>query len=93
MDALKRKFKIAGLGVKDKDYNAMPWGRQLEYREKIEAFKAAAKKTHISQKRRTHAKAWKEFIELHQPDQWFATFLDGQQARDDVFEVFYTTKE
>lgn len=88
---MKRKFKINGLGITDKQYDTLPFGRQIEFAKKIEAFKAKAKTVHISQKRKTHAAAWKEFKELYQPVEWFTTYLDGTNARDDSFEVWYTT--
>lgn len=86
---MKRKFKINGLGITDKQYDALPFGRQIEYAKKIEAFKASAKSVHISQKRKSHAAAWKEFKELYNPTEWFTTYLDGPTARDDSFEVWY----
>jgi hypothetical protein len=33
------RFKINDMGIKDKDYNALSFGRQMEYRHKIYYFK------------------------------------------------------
>lgn len=91
MASPKIKFKINGV-IKDKDYNNLSFGRQLEYRRKIDEFKATAKRTHISQKRISHAKAWKEFIEQYQPTEYYTSYYDEQFCRDDSFEVFYKDK-
>ena len=85
------KFKIAGLGVTDKQFNTMPFGRQIEYARKIEEFKLSAKSTHVSQKRRTHAAAWREFVQLNDVKEYYTSFVDCANARDDVFEVWYKT--
>lgn len=86
------KFKIKSLGITDKQYNGLSFGRQLEYNKKIEEFKKSAKSTHISQKRKTHAKAWREFKDLYNVDEYWAKYEDGEFCRDDSFEVFYTVK-
>lgn len=86
------KFKINDLGITDKQYNAMPFGRQIEYRHKIEEFKAKAQSVHISQKRRTHAAAWKEFKGLYEPEEYYTSYYDEPSYRDDSFQVWYIPK-
>lgn len=86
---MKVLFKLPFLGITDKQYSAMPFGRQIEYRREIEAWKAGAKVVHISQKRRTSAAAMKEFRGLYQPKEYFTTFSDQPNYRDDSFVVFY----
>ncbi len=83
-----RKLKIAGL-PKERDYNAMPWGRQLEYRKAIEAFKATAKVTHLSQKRQTYAKAIREAIDLLGAAEYYCEFHCSPTCKDDSFEFWY----
>lgn len=86
---MKCKFKITGLGITDTAYNQLPFGRQLEFAKKIQEFKESAKTVHISQKRRSHAKAWKEFKELYQATEWFTLYEDGDRVRDDSFQIWY----
>lgn len=88
---MKIKFKILGLGLTDKAYSKLPFGRQIEYTRKIQTFIASAKSVHISQKSRSHTAAWKEFLELYRPDQYYAKFNDAVDCRDDSFQVFYTS--
>ena len=87
-----RKFKINGLGITDKEFNKLPFGRQVEFHKKIKEFKDRAKSTHVSQKRRSHAAAWREFKELYSPEEYYAEYEDGDSVRDDSFQVFYITK-
>ncbi len=89
---MKRKFKINGIGITDSAYNQLPFGRQLEFAKKIEEFKASAKTVHISQKRRSHASAWKEFKELYNPTEWFAQYEDSSNVRDDSFQIWYKSQ-
>lgn len=86
------KFKIKGLGITDKEYRSMPFGRQIEYRRKIDDFMSRAKSVHISQKRRTHAAAWKEFKGLYEPEEYYASYHDESGYRDDSFQVWYIPK-
>lgn len=84
------KFKINDLGVTDKQYADLPFARQLDFHKKIKTFKEGAKTTHVSQKRKTFSKAWKEFIDLYRPAEWFTVVRDDHNYRDDSFEVWYT---
>ncbi len=90
---MKTKFKIKDLGITDKDFLALPFGRRIEYSRKIEAFKQTARHVYISQKRRSHAAAWREFRDLYEPTQWYTQFVDEGRhgGRDDSFQVFFTS--
>ncbi|OPZ88436.1 MAG: hypothetical protein BWY73_01664 [candidate division TA06 bacterium ADurb.Bin417] len=83
------RFKIAGLGISEKQFAALPFGRKVEYFKKFEEFKASAKSTWVSQKRKTSTNAIKEFLDLHKPLSYFCSFQDSGEVRDDTFKVFY----
>lgn len=74
----------------ERDYNALPFGRQLEHRAAIEAFKATAKSTHVRAKDRSTVAAFREFKRTYKPTQWFAVNRDAHMYHDDSFEVWYT---
>ena len=82
------KFKIKGL-PKDSDYIKLSFGRQIEYRRKIQEFQDAAKSTHLSQKRQTYSKAIKEFLALNDVTEYYTTFHASKDCFDDSFEVWY----
>jgi hypothetical protein len=85
------KFKIKGM-PKDSEFNALPFGRQIEYAETIKKFKETTKNNHVSQKRTTNKKALKEFFDLHNVDQYYCKFEDSKTCRDDSFEIWFTQK-
>lgn len=85
------KFKINGL-PKDKDFASMPFGRQIEHYAAIRQFKHGANVTWLSQKRQSSSKAIKEAIKLYDVDQYYCSFNNSPNYRDDSFEFFYTTK-
>ena len=85
---MKHILKIDGLPT-ESAYNALPFGRQIEHRRTIEAFKAKAKSIHFSAKHKTTAAAFKEFKKLYRPTQWFLINRDSQTYHDDSFEVWY----
>jgi hypothetical protein len=85
---MKYVFKINGIPA-DKHYNALPFGRQIEFRAQIEAFKASAKHIHFSCKRTTTAKGVTEFKKLYRPTEWFLIDRDARNYHDDSFEVWY----
>lgn len=82
----KYRIKIAGVPA---DVFSLPFGRQIEHRGKIEAFKRSAKITWLSIKRQSDGRAWREFLDCFHPGQWFACYQYGSQCRDDVIEVYY----
>lgn len=83
------EFKINTIGIKDKDFARLPFGRQIEYHQKIKEFCESAKSVHISQKHRTHKAAMKEFRDLYNPTEYYCKYEDSSQCRDDSFQVFY----
>lgn len=85
----KYRFKIDGM-PKDSAFNSMPFGRQMEYRGLISAFKARAKSVHISQKRKSTAAALADFKKLYQPHEYFLMDTSGPGYRDDSIQVWYT---
>ncbi len=85
---LIRKFKIKGM-ISDKDFENLPFGRQIEYFKQFASFKSGAKSAWISQKRTTNKKAISEFLKLHDATEYYCTFHDGDFVRDDSFEIFY----
>lgn len=90
--AHKYHFKISGLGIKDKDYNGLAWGRQLDFRHKIADFQNAAKNTHFGKKRMSFAKGLREFKDLYNVDQFFCIDRTDACWEDDSVEIWYTTK-
>jgi hypothetical protein len=83
------KIKINGV---PKNYATLPFGRQIEFHPIIRAFKDQAKTTHVSQKRKTGATAWKEFVKLYQATQYYATYNDESNYRDDTYQVWYKSE-
>lgn len=83
-----QKIKINGI---PKDYDKMPFGRQIEYRRVIEAFKSESKKTWISQKRISSGKALKDAIKLYEAKEYYCNINDSENYRDDSFEFWYKT--
>ena len=82
-------FRVIGL-PKDADFDAMPFGRQLEHLRAIEAFKLTAKSVHVSRKRTTFKKALADFKRLYKPKQYFCRNTETSYSYDDSFEVWYT---
>ena len=85
-------FKITGL-PKDTAFNALPFGRQMEHRAAIDAFKASARSIHFSAKRVSTRAGFREFKALYRPTQWFLIDRDAHLYHDDSFEVWYTTAQ
>lgn len=83
-------FHIPSIGIKDKDFNALPFGRQMEYFRKIDTFKSSAKSTHISQKRQSFSKALKEFKDLYKPAAYYCRVKTGSNWHDDSIEIWYS---
>lgn len=82
-------FNLPSIGIKEKYFNILPFGLQIDYLKKIEDWKKQAKSIYISQKSRSTAKAIKEFKDLYRPTEYF--FVDRQTAnyRDDSIEIWY----
>jgi hypothetical protein len=86
--ASKYIFKINGL-PKDSEFNALPFGRQIDHLRAMESFKAAAKSIHYSAKGKTTLRAFQEFKRLYRPSQWLLVNRDAPSYHDDSFEVWY----
>jgi hypothetical protein len=83
-----RKLKITGM-PSEREYNALPFGRQLEFAQKLKEFKVTAKVTHLSQKRQTYQKAIKEAISLYGVKEYWCEFYNEPHCKDDSFEFWY----
>ncbi len=84
-----KKFKIAGV---PKDFTNYSFGRQIEYLRKVEVFKAAANSVHLSQKRQVAARAINEAIKLYNVKEYYCSFHNSPDCKDDSFEFWYTVK-
>lgn len=82
------KIKIAGV-PKEKDYNALSFGRKMEYRHKIAEFQATARTTHVNQKRNSSVKAWQEFLKLYEVTEYYAVYNNSPTCRDDSYQVWF----
>lgn len=87
----KTEFKIHGM-ISSKEYNSIPFGRQMEHHNKLKEFKERAKKGYVVQKRKTHKQAIKEFKELYNVDEFYYLNTESIGYRDDSFEIWYTEK-
>lgn len=83
-----KKFKVDGV---PSNLEHMPFGRQIEFFRIIETFKQQAKSIFVDMKRRTPAKAIAEFKKLYEPKQFFCSYHDEPNYRDDSFQMWYTT--
>ena len=83
------KFKLPFLGITDKQYAALPFGRRIEVDRKIADWKKSAESTWLSQKRKSATKAISEFKDLYEPEEWFCKYMALPDRRDDTFEMFY----
>lgn len=83
-------YKIRGL-PKPEELHVLPFGRQIEYTPQINAFKAKAKTTWLSQKRQSYKKAIRDAVKLLDVDEYFCCFAADKNYSDDSFEFWYTT--
>lgn len=74
---------------KEKDFNGMPFGRQIEHFKKLQEFKETAKRGHLGQKRKSTAAALKEFIQLYNVVEYYFKDTETSCYRDDSLEIFY----
>jgi hypothetical protein len=84
----KAVFKIAGM-PKDKEYNQMPFGRQIEFRGKIQEFKDTAQSNHFSTKGKSFKAALKEFLNLYKPKEYFCLDTETPTYKDDSVEIWH----
>lgn len=79
--------KIKGVPA---NYDTLPFGRQIEYHGTIGDFKARAKSTWLSQKRKSWRTALKEFKSLHKGvREYYAQFYADPHHYDDSFQLWY----
>jgi hypothetical protein len=88
---MKHCFKILHFGIKDREFNSIPFGRQLEYFRKIEDFKNSAKSTHFGQKYITFEKGLKDFLKLYQVTEYYCINRNNADWKDDSTEIWYKT--
>lgn len=91
MSNLIHRFKINDLGCTEKEFASMPFGRQIEFSRKLEAFKTEPDVMHtwLSQKRTTSAKAIAEFKKMMRVKEYYCSFHDDENYRDDTFQFYY----
>ena len=83
------KFKIPSLGITDTQLAGLPFGRQIEYRKKIEAWKFDAIMGYVSQKRTSYTKAIREFVKLYNVKEYYCSFHASDDYFDDSFEFYW----
>lgn len=83
------KFKIPSLGIKDVDYNKLPFGRQLEYRRAIADWIETAQVGYVSQKRKCYQIAINEFIKLYEVKEYYCRFNSSENYFDDTFKIYW----
>ena len=82
-----RKFKITGMS--EREFNAMPFGRQIEHHQSILKFKESCKSVHLSQKRQTYQKSIREAVALYGVKEYYCDFHNEPHCKDDSFEFWY----
>jgi hypothetical protein len=82
-------FKINGLGITDKEFNALPFGRQIELSKKIREFKLSAKTNHFNAKRISFQKGLKKFLKLYNVSEYFTVNRDGENYKSDSNVIWY----
>lgn len=83
-------FKIQGM-ISAKEYNSLPFGRQIEYRHKIAEFQAAAKTHFVSQKRKKLKTAVNEFVKLYNVTEFYYRTEIRADYKDDSVQIWYKT--
>jgi hypothetical protein len=92
-DAKVVRFNL-NIGITEKAYLSLSFGRRLEYTRKILQFCESAEQVYLSQKNQTFAKAIAEFKKLYKPKQWYVSAHSKEKTPnyyDDSFVVYYTT--
>lgn len=83
------KFKIPSLGIKDVDYNKLPFGRQIEYRRAIADWIETAKIDYISQKRKCYQIEINKFIKFNEVKEYYCRFNSSEFNFDDSFKIYW----
>ena len=85
----KHRFKIPSLGIKDGEFNEMPFGRQIKLFKKIEEFKNGAKKNNFGQKGKTFSTGLREFCKLYKVKEFYCIDRNNSEWKDDSTEIWY----
>ena len=86
-----KSFKIEGL-ISDKEYAALPFGRQIEYYKAFNKFKSEAKSDWISQKVKDGTSEINKFIRSVNAKEYYVCYYDKKKSPeywDDSFQIWY----
>lgn len=89
---IRHQFKIPSLGITATRLSQLPFGRQIEYLQKIKRWQETATIGHVSQKSRTTAVAVREFCKLNNVAEYYFADTSGANYRDDVLTIAYKCK-
>ena len=97
MSKLRRKFKINGLNGEsvasalryEREFAAMPFGRQIEPLKTIAKFKETCKSIWLSQKRQSYQTAIAEAKKMYDVKEYYCEFYCDEERKDDSFEFWY----
>jgi len=92
MSANRHHFKIKSLGITDKQFAAMPFGRKIEFHRKIADFQNESKSSCLNTKRKTIKAALKEFTALYGVSEYYFVERQGDSWHDDSIQIWYKTK-
>lgn len=90
----KYHFKISNLSIKDREFNGLPFGRQIEYYPQFKQFRENpnTKHNHFRKKGISFAAGLKKFKDEYSVDQYYCIDRTGPDWDDDSVEIWYTTK-
>jgi hypothetical protein len=73
-----------------KDFNSLPFGRQIEYNSIFSAWKKEAESTHVGCKHKASLSAVRRFLKEVKPKEYYARWQkDTNYSKADSVEVFY----
>ena len=81
-------FKIDGM-ISAKEFNQMPFGRQIEHYHKIQEFQAKAKSGYLETKRKKVKTALREFLKLHEVKQYYFKAREDSMWKDDSVDIWF----
>jgi hypothetical protein len=90
MPTYTRKYKIKGV-FPEKQFNALPFGRQIDTLRVFENFKMDSMCIWLSQKRQTYTKAIREAVALLGVTEYYTCFHAEPHYYDDSFQFWYKT--
>ena len=82
-------FKTPAITVSAKEFNSMPFGRQIEHFKQIESFKQSAKRNHFGQKGRSFSAGLKDFLKLYEAKEYYCINRNSENWKDDSTEIWY----